>query len=161
MICKNCGYGLREEWKYCPRCGNRILRIRGIFDEFFKMLRIPSSFGGIKKSGKGRRIKVKITSRSPGRKKRMKEKEKKIVTQKNLKVVEPATSVTKDDSYTKIEINMPGVENLEDIDFLRREDSVEIDAYTKDIRYFKIISLENKDLIDKDFKDEKLILRLK
>jgi HSP20 family molecular chaperone IbpA len=65
---------------------------------------------------------------------------------------EPEAKVSREGNKTIIEINLPDVENEEDIQVKKLEQSIEIRARAKDKLYFKLLPLTG-EIVGKSFKD--------
>ncbi|MBN1923503.1 MAG: hypothetical protein JW791_01950 [Nanoarchaeota archaeon] len=72
----------------------------------------------------------------------------------SLEVIEPVTRKEKG----VLIIEFPGVKTAQSISLRKVKDSLEVNAYTQDKRYFKIINLEGKSVKNHSFKDEELRL---
>ncbi|MEA3342661.1 MAG: hypothetical protein U9Q92_00705 [archaeon] len=167
MICRNCRSDIgTKEWKYCPFCGESILRKpmhqMGMQDVADKMLyglqkrlmrkllaTLASGFAREQKSPvRGFSVKV-ISGRGPAaqgagqavstRRKTDIDMTKKRPTPKET--LEPETSITELPGKLRADICVPGVEHLDDIDVLEFENSCEVRAYSGSKLYFKIIQI--------------------
>ena len=73
---------------------------------------------------------------------------------------EPLTNIRRLADKVIYEINMPGVNSVNDISIISLESSIEIKALAKKIAYFKVIPI-NLPIINYKFLDEKLVLELR
>lgn len=146
MNCRRCNEKLMRGWNYCPKCGERVVIGIGINS-------LLQKFMGMRP---GAKMKVKVVRR-PIRKKG-------ITMQKlvnpNVKVIEPESEIFQEDSGVKLKIKLPGVKTAKDIHLKRMGDSLELNAFTKTKRYFKILNLEKLKIIKKIFSKEILTLSL-
>lgn len=131
MNCNRCNTRVEKEWNYCPKCG---LKLRGIrFQRVIKRV--------VKKPP---RIKIKV-NRNP--------ETRRMIIDPSLEVIEPETKKEKN----RLIIEMPGVKSLKEVFFRRAGNTIELNAQTKNKRYFKILNLEGRKIKDKMFADGKLI----
>ncbi len=185
--CPNCGRDISKSWNFCPFCGYS-LKEKSIFDdiekeferidkmfssEFFKFPKLsvrPFKSGGISitiTSGTGMKPQVKIKTSGEYKKLEPEIKRKlgigpsikEVETRRPKITEEPEAKIEKTANREKIEIKLPGVKNIEDIEIRKLEQSIEIKAFAKDKTYFKLIPMPKGFVIlRKEFKDE--ILRL-
>lgn len=84
---------------------------------------------------------------------------------KNLKKIsslpkqEPLTNIKRISNKVIYEIEIPGVNSIEDVSIIKLENSIEIKALAKDKVYFKLIPI-NLPITDYNFSKSKLILEL-
>lgn len=111
------------------------------------------TFGGVNKHQIEEEVSKKLGVRpTPG---------KKLVQKRKIPKVteEPKTNIKQLPGKALVEIELPGVKSLHDIEIDELKRSAEIKAYTKDKMYFKIIQLPpNLRISQKDFKNGKLTL---
>lgn len=87
--------------------------------------------------------------------------EKKPLKKSVQKVSEPQTKVSSEGSRVIIEMSLPGVETVRDIEISKMESSVEVRAYGGDQGYFKIIAIPDEArLVGKSFSAGVLRLEL-
>jgi HSP20 family molecular chaperone IbpA len=177
-FCPFCGYPLKEK----PRSifediEREFERIDKMFSsELFRLPKFdikPFRGGGISitiTSGTGREPQIKV--RTSGdykklepeikRKLGIKTGIKEVETIKRPKITEePEAKIEKMGNKEKIEIKLPGVKRIEDIEIRKLEQSIEIKAFAKDKVYFKLIPVPKGFIItEKEFKDETLRLEV-
>lgn len=200
--CKNCRRNLKNDWKYCPYCGEgereKYRRRYDIFEDiekeferidkmlgpkFLKFPKIdikPMFRGGgisvIIRSGTG--VKPKIDVKTSGEYKKLepqikrklgiKEDVEEIEEEKVYKksripktTEEPKTKIERVGNRENIEIRLPDVKNIDDIEIRKLQQSLEIKAFAGDKAYFKLIPTRpNAQISDKSFKDGILKIEL-
>ncbi len=200
--CKNCGRNLKNDWKYCPYCGEgereKYRRHYDIFKDiekeferidkmpgpkFFKFPKIdikPMFRGGgisvIIRSGPGMKPKIDVKTsgeykklepqikRKLGIKEDVEEIEEEKVYKKSRipkTTEEPKTKIERVGNRENIEIRLPDVKNIDDIEIRKLQQSLEIKAFAGDKAYFKLIPTRpNAQISDKSFKDGTLKIEL-
>ncbi|MCK5699241.1 MAG: hypothetical protein KAH93_05305 [Candidatus Aenigmarchaeota archaeon] len=183
MKCKSCKKDIgAEQWKYCPHCGEELAKKSvysyGMQDVADKMLsgiqrilmrKLFTTLAQTIRQSEGANsgsFRVKITSS----KRPMAHATKQTTSQAPdmttaskrptpKETIEPKADITKLPGKLKINIPLPGIECMDDIDILKFENSCEIRAYTEDKLYFKIIQTpQNLNLFEKNLNNETLIL---
>lgn len=152
---------------FCPYCGHKI--VRGFFSELFEDL--DKLFKGDEKIRTVKfppgRITVRISG--PHRIRPLKKIPVKATPiQKTVqrtefpeKIVEPESNITRKTGKLYYEIKLPTVKSIQDIFLNILEESIEIKAIGKGVTYFKVIPIpENSEVVNKEFKNGKLILTL-
>lgn len=183
MECKECGLELSEKWAFCARCGEKVNiseKIDNVFDELNKEAeRISQKINNddlldmkplFEKSNRATGFSIKITN-TKGEKPKIDVKKlgdanvslKKIKKSNSRKipkkVVNPRTKISRLPTGLIIEIELPGVESVEDIEIHEFAESIEIRAYSKNKMYFKILHIpKDIDLITKELNNGKLKL---
>ncbi len=183
MKCKSCKKDLGEEqWKYCPHCGEEVTKkplyafgmqdvanrmVSGIERHLMRKLFIAlAETAKRSESANPRGFTVKITSakRPVAQAVRQSTRQQPDMTTASKRpvpkeTIEPNIDITKLPGKLKINIPLPGIECMDDIDILEFENSCEIRAYTEDKLYFKIIQVpQNLNLNEKNLNNETLIL---
>lgn len=149
MNCDNCGSRVEKKWSYCPYCGVRLSKNKGL-DDIFKIIynEINSVMGH---SNAGVNIKFKRQKKSTHN-----------VDAKFTKVkevVEPLAYEEQSNGKKIIRIPLPGV-NKNNIEIKRLGESLEIRAVGKDKGYFKVIPLGKKDVVDSYLYNNELVIEL-
>jgi len=164
--CKNCGEKVKDNWQFCPHCGKNLKEIEPFEDmekEFKKLSRIglPKVF-----TKPTRGITITISTGRPGfgvktrriepQMRRKVEEVKKPIRIAKL-TEEPETKVNRMGQKEIIQIKLPEVRSLDDIEVRRLEQSVEIRAFAGDKAYFKLIPISSgAEILRKEFKDNVL-----
>lgn len=194
--CKNCEEKIKEEWEFCPHCGeetsgeeyfgeNMFDDVEDEFKRIDKMfasdlfsfpkfdMRMPKSNGIsiVISSGTGREPKIEVMT--SGSYKKLEPEIKKNLgikpvmkvkkTVKGLPKVteEPETEIKSTGNKKIIQIKLPEIKNLKDIDVKKLEQSIEIKALSKDKTYFKLIPIPSEsEIINKEFKNNVLKIEL-
>jgi uncharacterized Zn finger protein (UPF0148 family) len=130
MNCPKCRRPIQKAWNFCPNCGYK----------FRLMAQVNNLVNKIREKNPNAKIKLKVVKKPNSK----------------LRVVEPDMKKTQD----KIFVKLPGVLNPQNIRLRVSKQSIELNAYTKDKRYFRIINLEGKRVIKKQFKNELLIISI-
>ena len=157
MLCDNCESELRKNWKFCPVCGAEIIHedifvslgniLRSITKEmesdFFVERKKPSSHGLTESDEESEH----------------KDAGKRGQTFQRIKhAMEPKTSIKNLGNRMIFEIKLPGIDP-DDIHLTELDESYEIKAYSKDMSYFKIITVpQGFSLSDQYFENGKLVL---
>lgn len=143
MNCRRCGEALADNWNYCPKCGERIKPIT----TFVSGKTVPFQSGAIR---------INIVQSKP----QIQQKSDEEPVRLSAEVLEPESELVQEDDGVKVKIRMPGVKTPETISLKRVGESLEINAYTGNKRYFKIINLEKLNVLKKEFINEMLVLTL-
>ncbi len=78
------------------------------------------------------------------------------------KTEEPECEVKKEGDTTVVEVELPDVESMADVDVAVYRESLEIRAYAEDTAFFRIVKIpKGAELVDKCLEDGKLILKLR
>ena len=189
--CDNCSKDIERKWSFCPYCGAHVPKSKlknmfsvGVEDLFDKMFRdiheqMFDSFSRQQKDYKAKfdapnvkGIWINISSDQTGVPRinvsEMGAPEKKYqhvhhhhaARPAPKETIEPKAEIKKLPGKQFIDIELPGV-NLQDVDVVEGEESVEIRAYKGDKMYFKILQIEPQQTIQsKDFKNGKLHLEI-
>jgi uncharacterized membrane protein YvbJ len=170
--CENCGKKIKDDWRYCPYCGEDTEDSFKIFDadkEFRKLDKIfEPKFPRPRRPLPVRRgISITITS-GTGIEPRIEIKAPKdyrtpeLGTEKLDRAVEKPTRVVKktEEPETKIQrignrqvilIRLPDVKSEDDIEVKRLEQSIEIRAFAGDKAYFKLIPVPSNASVSREF----------
>jgi HSP20 family molecular chaperone IbpA len=74
---------------------------------------------------------------------------------------EPTANTTWAGDHVVVDLDLPGVESLEDISIKKLDESIEVRAYAGDKGYFKILSIpKDAKMLDKSFDSNKLTIRI-
>jgi len=171
MMCKNCSKEMgNSEWKYCPFCGNKLSKpfyAVGMEDVTDKILfgvqkRLMNTMfslfedslrEGQTQPGQGRGFTVRVVagnSRNTGQQgarqtSKKPEPDHAVCLKSNRPVpeetVEPRVKIKKLEDKLKIDVALPQVKSIEDVDVLEFENSCEVRAYVGKKLYFKIIEV--------------------
>lgn len=163
--CPTCGKDLKEDWNFCPRCGEK--QERSIFGSIGKIFnfgsKTPKSLNiRIKKSSGRPKIEVRGFGRKiPIRSKRTKKKTKKPKRSKKVpeNVEEPETQIKNLGNKKIIEVKLPGVKG-KDVEINELKESIEIRAFSGNKLYFKVIPISPNYSLNKDFSDNTLKLEV-
>lgn len=180
--CNFCGYKLKKDWNFCPKCGNPIgaggiMRdvfedIEKEFERIDKMFRIDTRELGSQdirggslhitiQSGTGIQPKIEVKTTGdykalePEIKRKLGISEEKVEERaRKFKITEePETKKIVQHGKTILKIELPGVKSEDDIEIKRLEQSIEIKAFAGDKAYFKLIPIPENASISKRFKD--------
>ncbi|RLG15268.1 MAG: hypothetical protein DRN71_01750 [Candidatus Nanohalarchaeota archaeon] len=183
MKCKFCKKDLGDkQWKYCPHCGEELAKKSiysyGMQDVTSKMLsgiqrilmrKLFTTLAQAVKQSEGAntgsfRVKV-ISSKRPiaqaTKQATVQTPDMTTASKRPIpkETIEPKADITKLPGKLKINIPLPGIECMDDIDILKFENSCEIRAYTRNKLYFKIIQTPpNLYLNEKNLDNETLLL---
>ncbi|VVB74856.1 Uncharacterised protein [Candidatus Tiddalikarchaeum anstoanum] len=153
MNCKRCNEELRDDWNYCPKCGERTR----------PMNPMPMPLMANVTPFRGGAIKINIVRNSSPNfqnqgvaNQRIEEAPMKTYSE----VIEPESELVQDKEGVKVQIKLPGVKKIDDIILKKVGESLEVNAYTGDKRYFKIVNLEKLNILKKEFTSEVLTLLL-
>lgn len=165
--CNYCKYELNKEWKYCPNCGKEIKSLKdylniGMEDVFNKIINdFGTLFGNIINSQMPK-LEIKV-EKIPQNKEYVPEKREENNENNTLRevsrIIDPKMIIRNKNETTIIELIMPEVESLDDIDIKEFKESIEVKAYFEDSMYFKIISIPE-DKVMEDIVLENGILKL-
>ncbi len=186
--CSHCGKKVKDDWKFCPYCGNelfkpKIRKYENVFDdiesEFKKIdkmfgsdffdfpkidLKMPRGSSGVSititsNTGGKPKIKVKTSGnykhlepeikRKLGVKPSIEEVEEKPMRRISKVTEEPETKVKTLGNKKMIQIKLPDVEKMEDIEVKKLEQSIEVKAFAKDKTYFTLIPIPSNSFITK------------
>jgi len=167
--CPNCGREIKSGWNFCPYCG---YPLRKEFDPFRDIEKQMEGTFGIKiprieLTPKG--IKITVTSTPNTYKKPVKYKvikpveadtSPKISFEGIKETIEPKTEVKHLGYKDVIEIHLPGVKSMRDIQITQLEQSIEIKARVGDKLYFKLLPIPPGNAIKKSFSKGKLRIEI-
>jgi len=188
--CRNCGEKIKDEWEFCPYCGEET-DTRDIFEDVDKEFkRVDKMFGSDlfnfpkfdMRMPKGNGISITITSgmsrepkievRTSGQYKRIEPEIKKNLGIKPMQeekreiripkvTEEPETEIQNIGNRKIISIKLPSVKNDSDIEIKKLEQSIEVKAFAGNKAYFKLIPIpSNVSITSKNFKDSILKLEI-
>ncbi len=167
--CNNCNYEIRRGWNYCPRCGFEQTKWYDKFsygmDDLLKEMITDLQnmiFGNVIKMNFDIRSNVNpLPLRNQQSPKHQNINEDYVRDVKE--VVDADANVVRGDFFTEVEMNVKGVESLDDVYITINERSAEIRAYTRDNKkmYFKVVEIPPyADVVEQVLKkDGRLILR--
>ena len=165
--CNYCNYELNKDWKYCPNCGKEIKSLKdylniGMEDVFQKIIKdFGSLFGNIINS-QIPKLEIKVEKIPPNKEyiseQREEEPENNAIRDVS-RIIDPKMIIRNKNETTIIELMMPEIESLDDVDIKEFRESVEVRAYFEDSMYFKIISIPQ-DKVMEDIVLENGILKL-
>jgi HSP20 family molecular chaperone IbpA len=155
--CLNCDRKLKDEWKFCPYCGEDLEEEQNNMFDIDKEMDIFEPF---KTKGEGIRIIIqggsepRIERKSSSDYRRIEPEFKtKIEPRKMPKITEePEAKIQNMGRGKVITIDLPGVK-ADDVEVKRLEQSVEIKAYSKDKAYFKLIPVPANSSVNKEFRN--------
>jgi HSP20 family molecular chaperone IbpA len=160
MYCEFCGQKLQKKWNYCPNCGAMIgsYDIAELLNKQIKNLARKLEEVGME-SAELPNIMITISS-LPSKPSQSRNQ---IINPQPMKlpenVLDPETTMKRNDREIIVTLKLPGVKRKEDIDLHIFSNSVEIRALAGDKGYFKIISIPpHYSLVDKRFENEELVL---
>lgn len=155
---------INDGWTYCPYCGKTIKKkplyaigmqdvaekmLYGVQNHLMKKLFFTLNDSIRQEGSRPRGFTVKITSNDSPNPEKMDRstktawKETDMTISNNRPVpkemIEPETSVVKQPDRLKIDVTIPGIASIDDIDVLEFKNSSEVRAYVGDTLYFKII----------------------
>lgn len=151
--CRICKKPVKEEFHFCPYCGEYLRAKEDFFDELDKM--IEQEFEKLEKLFGFAVPRIKIFPK--------KTHEPEIESEKNVeenirKVEEPKIEEVEKNGEKIIKIKLPGVKEENNVEIKRLEESIEIRAKCGDKIYFKIIPIHPKRIYKADFKNEEIVL---
>ncbi len=179
MKCKSCEKDIgNKEWKYCPFCGEVTVKksmysygmkdvvdkiVSGIERQLMRKL-FKVLAGSIKQNGGANRQGITVRMTSGKRPVAQSTRQAPDMTAANKRpipkeTIEPKADITKLPGKLKINILLPGIDCMDNIDILKFDNSCEVRAYTEDKLYFKIIQTpQNLNLYEKNLDNETLSL---
>lgn len=187
-FCPNCGDQLKEDSPIFSHesifddIDNEFKRIDKMFgSDFFGFpkfdMKMPKGSGGVSvtiTSGTGKEPKVNVKTsgsykhlepeikRKLGVKPAIEEVEEEPVKKVSKVTEEPETKIKTIGNKQTIQIKLPDVKNLKDIEIKKLEQSLEIKAFSKDKTYFKLIPIpKNSEILNKEFKNNVLKIEIK
>jgi len=189
LTCPYCGREVKEEWAFCPYCGSPLREISPFdafekliekeFEKFDKMfgigfprLKLTPGFSGISITVTSTGAKPKVEVKTYGDFKKLEpEIKKRIGVEQGVKeiAVEEAPPKVTEEPEAKVkhlglkdvvEIDLPGVKSLEDIQIKELEQSIEVKARAGDKLYFKLLPISPGRSLRKKFSDGKLVLEI-
>ena len=193
--CKNCGEKIKDEWEFCPYCGEELTYrtnpFENVFDDvedefkridkmfgsdFFNFpgfdMKTPKRSNGISiviTPGTGREPKIQVrTSRGlknlePDIKRNLGVKpiEERPIRKISRVTEEPETEIKTIGNKQIIQIVLPEVKSLKDVEVKKLEQSLEIKAFTKDKTYFKLIPIpSSSEIINKELEGNVLKIEI-
>jgi len=184
MKCKTCGRNVEKGWRFCPVCGSKVSRTAfvefGMADLFAKIAdtltkKILEEFPVHNPMAPGK-FSIKIVREKSMREFRTPNGEWRkeainVNTGAQPRKVRPAPKETREPdrvSFNKmpgkllVEVEIPGLNSLKDVDVRELGASVELRAYVGDILYFKIIKVPEKAVVvSKKILGNKVILEMR
>jgi len=162
MRCPYCNNKIEKKWNFCPKCGRRIEKRFDLFDIFSKI------FSNNYEPTRAHEITINLSSDfdhpmisvKPAKTLKPYEKKIKISNRKfSGDVLEPNTEIKRLGEKIIVNMELPGIKTIDDIQIDRIYNSSEIKAFGKDKGYFKILNIPRKyKLIKKNLNKEKLEL---
>lgn len=166
--CQACGEKVRDDWQYCPYCGEPLKKLRETFFEDIEkeFKKLDASFPKVfMKPLKG--ITITISSGRPIEIKTRKIEPKKVEPKikKPLRIPkvteEPETKIERFGNKQIIQVKLPEVKSQDDIEIDVLEQSIEIRAFAGDKEYFKVIPIpSDAEISKKEFKNNVLKLEV-
>ena len=162
MRCNFCRATLEKKWKFCPYCGESVIRdsdnfegmpleLKRMFKAVFPNLNIKIN-GDDVFCGQTKTKQIKKPMEKPADK---------IIERSVNDIIEPETKIYENPGYVKIIAKLPGVQKVSNIKIRKFSESLEIRAYFKDKMYFKVVPIfENSKIIENKFTNEMLKLVL-
>ncbi len=188
MKCSNCGSEIDKSWNFCPSCGNEK---RGFFhnpfkgfgdrfllksfDKVFKQVFDSLNEDDFSTDSKNfvihmsnlngePEVKIYDAANQPVPEKVVSEHENSFDKESGrlLKnVLEPEASISSTGNSLFIELKIPSVKSINDVEVTRLGESVEIRAYGKDRSYFKVLTVPDASkILKKELRDGKLFVEL-
>lgn len=172
MNCQYCRIDVQKEWNFCPSCGHTIEK-PNLFVDFLNrhIDQIKKKIGKYedKQTEKIQGIAISITGfekpsisfiQEPREVEQYKLNNRTPVSKKLLKnIIEPKYIINKNNGILKFQIELPDIENSEDIQLQIMSSSVELRANSKEVSYFKILKVPKKYyLTEKKLENGKLYL---
>jgi len=181
-FCPNCGEELRDELSEENIFGSiedEFKRIDKMFASDFDFpkfdMKMPKKSNGVNiiiRSGTGMRPQVEV--KTSGGYKQLEPEIKRnlgiasapVKEIKSLRSIsriaeEPETDIKNEGSKQIIQIKLPDIKNLSDVEVKKLEQSLEIKAFGKDKTYFKLIPIpSNSNIVKKEFKNENLKIEI-
>ena len=184
MNCSNCSKKFEKGWNYCPHCGEEK---RGFFRNPFKgfsnklfMKSFDKMFKQVFDSfnednfsmGDSKNFVIKMSNLegTPDIKvydnnSKMKVPVSKPVVRKTGRVLknveEPEASVSGVGNSVFVELKIPSVKSINDVEITKLGESIEVRAFGKDKSYFKVISVPDASkILKKEFRDGKLFVEI-
>ncbi len=169
--CKNCDTNIKFEWKWCPSCGFS-LKKRDIFvdveRDIHRMekeldMKIPTFMlkPGMHAKGIGITIssnnnsppKIQVTPLGNRQHKHIHEKHVHRPVRIAKYTEEPEARIEKKNNVQIINLNLPDVKSVDDIEIRKFSQSIEVRAFAGDKGYFKLIPIPSNSTINNEFKD--------
>ena len=181
MKCRNCGKQIERSWNYCPVCGEER---RGFFrnpfkgfsdklfmksfEKTFKQLFDSMEFEEMPfKDSKNFVIKMSNLDGVPqikvydSTKQSVKKSERELDNRVLKNVEEPMADLRRAGDSLFIELKVPNVKSIKDVEITRLGESVEIRAFAKDKSYFKMVAVpDNSRVLRKELRDGKLFVEI-
>ena len=162
MRCPYCNNKIERKWNFCPKCGRRIEKRFGLFDIFSKIFsneyeptRAHEVTINLSPDFNHPMISVKPMKTSEPYRKKIKISNRKF----SGDVLEPNTKIKRLGEKIIVDIELPGIKKIDDVQIDRIYDSSEIKAFGKDKGYFKILNIPKKyKLVKKNLNKENLEL---
>lgn len=166
--CRGCGEKVRDNWQYCPYCGEPLKELKikpeafleDMGKEFKKLDKIgfPKVFMKPREGititiSSGRPLEIKTRRIEPKVKKEVEPEVKRPLRIAKI-TEEPETKIERLGNKQIIQIKLPEVKSQDDIEINVFEQSIEIKAFAGDKGYFKLIPIpSNAEILRKEFKD--------
>lgn len=182
MKCWNCSNEMDKSWTYCPSCGEQKKTFfrnpfKGFGDKFF-MKSVDRMFKQVFDSidddfmtgdSKSFTIKMSNLDGEPDIKiydstkpvSEPKSEAKKVVDRVLKNVEEPDARVKSEGNSLFLELKIPSIKSINDVEITRLGESVEIRAFGKDKSYFKVLNAPaSSKVLKKELRDGSLFVEL-
>ncbi len=151
--CKLCKKPVKEEFHFCPYCGEYLRSDEEFFSELDKL--IEQEFSKLEKLFGMPIPRIKIYPKTVKTKKNEVQEKQEFIPKQ---VEEPQVEEIESNGEKIIRIKLPGVKEESNIEIKKLEESIEIRAKCGDKMYFKIIPVSPRKLYKTDFENEELVL---
>ncbi len=168
MRCSFCNSSVEESWKFCSFCGFELKRsnfssVRKVLgDDWFKavddMLKYIINNSDDLFNGLNKTITLKLDENL---KPVLESPEHEELVKSSGSVIEPVTNIKASGSNIFVEVNLPFVECVDDVEISLMLESIEVRARGGEMVYFKMIKTGRQvNILNKDLRDGKLFLEL-